>query len=221
MKEIAVNKARDLFDDLKRDKKTLVKILFIILILMVAAILRISSADKSSVRVETVDKAAIETESDGDTVIEGDEVCVDISGQVVSPGVYKVSQGTRLYQLIDLAGGLTENADTDSINRASYVEDGEKIIIPSKVSAGADTVDAAGASSGNSDSGGASSSGGLVNINYASKDELKTLNGIGDVTAEKIIEYRKTNKFKRKEDIKSVKGIGDAIYEKIKDSITC
>ena len=60
-----------------------------------------------------------------------------------------------------------------------------------------------------------------VNINYAGKDELKTLNGIGDVTAEKIIEYRKSNRFKKKEDIKAVKGIGDAIYEKIKDSITC
>lgn len=219
MKEIAVNKIRDLFDDLKRDKKTLVKILFIILILLVAAVLRLSSADRSSVNVETVGEAGIEAESElGGEAVTAD-VCVDISGQVANPGVYQVSQGTRLYQLIDMAGGLTENADTDSINRASYVEDGEKIIIPAKVSSGGASPEEA-SSSEEGQSPGVSSNG-LVNINYASKDELKTLNGIGDVTADKIIEYRKSSRFKKKEDIKSVKGIGDAIYEKIKDSITC
>ena len=61
---------------------------------------------------------------------------------------------------------------------------------------------------------------GLININTASADELKTLSGIGDVTAEKIIEYRSSTAFKSKEDIMSVDGIGSKTYEKIKDDIT-
>ena len=59
-----------------------------------------------------------------------------------------------------------------------------------------------------------------ININTASADELKTLSGIGDVTAEKIIEYRSSTAFKSKEDIMSVDGIGSKTYEKIKDDIT-
>ena len=60
----------------------------------------------------------------------------------------------------------------------------------------------------------------LININTASADELKTLTGVGDVTAEKIIEYRSTKAFKSKEDIMSVDGIGSKTFEKIKDRIT-
>ena len=60
-----------------------------------------------------------------------------------------------------------------------------------------------------------------MNINTATLEELKTLNGIGDVIAERIIEYRSLNAFKSKEDIMSVDGIGKGIYEKIKDRIIC
>ena len=102
------------------------------------------------------------------------------------------------------------------MNQASFVEDGEKIIIPSKgdpsASAGADAAVQSTA---------ASDAAGLVNINLAGKDELMTLNGIGEVMAERIIEYRTNNRFRNKEDIMSVKGIGSGIYEKIKDSIIC
>ncbi len=221
MKDLVVDKFKNLFDDIKRDKKTLIKILFIILILLTAAVLRIIESDKSSLNIETADPAGVESEDSSDTENISLQLCVDIGGQVVNPGVYQVSEGTRLYQLIEIAGGLTENADTDSINRASYVEDGEKIIIPTKSSdpdrAGGDEVSSA--NDVNVSAG--ISACGQVNINIASKEELMTLNGIGEVTAEKIIEYRKSNKFKKKEDIKSVKGIGDGIFEKIKDDITC
>lgn len=220
MKEIAVDKIRDLLDDIIKDKKTIVKIMFIILILLVAVILRIAAADRSSVNVETAEAASVESEESTADIEATTEVWVDICGQVTNPGVYQVSEGTRLYQLIELAGGLTENADTDSINRASFVEDGEKIIIPAKTAASEKKADQS-SSSTETGSSAAIDRGGLVNINYASKEELMTLSGIGDVTAEKIIEYRKSNRFRKKEDIKSVKGIGDATFEKIKDSITC
>ena len=61
---------------------------------------------------------------------------------------------------------------------------------------------------------------GLVNINYADKEELMTLPGIGEAKAQKIIDYRSSTRFRKKEDIKSVNGIGDAVYNSIKDSIT-
>ena len=221
MKDIAVNRIRDFFDDLRQDKKTLIKILFVVLILMLAAVLRITGDNTSSIEIETAEAAGTETEDVNDTYGSVNEIWVDIGGQVKNPGVYQVNEGTRLYELIDMAGGLTENADTDSINRASYIEDGEKIIIPRKSDGSEKTADGSVSAAAPVSSSSGISSQGLVNINLASKEELKTLNGIGDVTADKIIEYRESNRFKKKEDIKSVKGIGDAIYEKIKDNITC
>jgi competence protein ComEA len=112
-----------------------------------------------------------------------------------------------------MAGGLTEDADADRVNRASFVEDGQKIIIPEKGSEIAGDLTSASAAP-------ADSGNGLININTATADELKTLSGIGDVTAEKIIEYRSSKSFKSKEDIMSVDGIGSKTYEKIKDRIT-
>ena len=218
MKEIALNKVRDLFDDIIKDRKTLVKIMSVVLILLVAAVLRISAANKPDVNIEHATASVESSEDQGDDPARM-TVCVDIGGQVVNPGVYQVNESTRLYQLIELAGGLTELADPDAINQASYVEDGEKIIIPAKNSA----IDPAEGSSSSEivSNVSAISSSGIVNINSANKEELMTLNGIGEVMAERIIEYRASNRFKKKEDIKSVKGIGDGIFAKIKDDITC
>ena len=63
---------------------------------------------------------------------EEQEIYVDISGQVEKPGVYIVSDGTRLYEVIEKAGGLKKNAEMDQINRAEIVTDGQKIVIPAK-----------------------------------------------------------------------------------------
>ena len=219
MKDNAADKIRDAVEDLIRDRKTLVKILSITAILLLAVILRIHGANKADITVETADAVSSETSDtsvDSDGPVSSDNVIyIDLGGEVANPGVYKVSPDTRLYMVIEKAGGLTENADTNSVNQASFVEDGEKIVIPAKgvpdaAEAGGQTIAAP-----------SSDASGLVNINLASKDELMTLNGIGEVMAERIIEYRTSNRFKNKEDIMSVKGIGSGIYEKIKDSIIC
>lgn len=220
MKEIAADKIRSFFEDLVRDKKTLVKVLSIVLILMLAAVLRIHGAKTAAVTVKAAEKAETETaeETDPDEAEAegtGRIIFVDISGGVSNPGVYQVAEGTRLFEVVSMAGGLAENADINSVNQASFVEDGEKIIIPLAGEA-ADAAPQA-QTSASADL----SSLMLININTAAKEELTTLNGIGDVMAERIIEYRSSKKFKNKEDIKEVKGIGDGIYEKIKDSITC
>ena len=219
MKENAVNRIKSFAEDLISDRRRLIRILLIILILLMALVLRLHENSKSDITIE-----------DNTSASSSDEICVDIGGAVVKPGVYTVGPETRLYEVIELAGGLLSNADTDSINRAEYVEDGEKIIIPSRYippeSTGEDAADGDMPSTEGPDeattpsSSAGPSAGGLININSASKDELKTLSGIGDVKAEKIIEYRKSSRFRKKEDIKKVEGIGDAIYNNIKDMIT-
>ena len=219
MKENAADKLRDIIDDLKRDRKRLVKVLSVAAILLLALVLRIHAANKADITVEAADSDT-EVSSEYDETEGYDDLqilYIDIGGAVVTPGVYQVSEGTRLYQVIEMAGGITEEADTDAVNRASFVEDGQKVIIPVKGSPEA----AAQSESLSTGSGTASSDMRLININTASKEELTTLSGIGDVIADRIIEYRSGSSFKNKEDIMSVKGIGSGIYDKIKDDITC
>lgn len=207
-----IRKTKDLFGDIIKERKTLVKILSVVLILLAAALLKIHESSKADIRIESTGQTPEYEESEEEP--ESRIFYVDLGGAVASPGVYQVAEGTRLYEVIEMAGGLAEDADTDSVNRASFVEDGQKIVIPVKGDTSAGTSDAALSSSGITESG-------LVNINTASIEELKTLNGIGDVTAQKIIEYRSSNTFKNKEDIMSVNGIGNGIFQKIKDRITC
>ena len=216
MADGVVERIRDAFEDILRDRKKLVKILSVMLILLAAAVLRIHDSARADITIESAGQEETTEESASyETDIAAGSMYVDISGAVKAPGVYEVKKDTRLFQVIEMAGGFTDDADADSVNRASFVEDGQKVIIPVKGSGeAADPSSVSGASSVGI------TSQGLVNINTASQDELKTLNGIGDVIAERIIEYRSSNAFRSKEDIMSVKGIGKGIYEKIKDRIT-
>lgn len=156
-----------------------------------------------------------EAETAGQATVGGD-IFVDIDGAVKNPGVYKVSEGTRLFQVIDLAGGLTEDASTDSLNRAEAVYDGQKITVYSS--------DMGGAYSGEGDSNMKPESGitgGKVNINTADSVTLQTIPGIGPSKAARIIEYRDSQgRFKKIDDIKNVTGIGDMTFENIKEYIT-
>lgn len=214
MADNVVGKLKDALEGILSDRKTLIKIFSVVLILLAALVLRIHDENKADITIETAD-AAEETEYNGESEessVQPQVIFVDIGGAVEEPGVYEVAKDTRLFEVIEMAGGLSEDADPDHVNRASFVEDGQKIIIPVKGSEYTDDGTAA-AFSPEADSG-------LININTASADELKTLSGIGDVTAEKIIEYRSSTAFKSKEDIMSVDGIGSKTYEKIKDDIT-
>jgi len=215
MKDNAALKLKTIFEDLIRDRKRLVKVLSVAAILLMALILRIHGANKADVTVETQEATLTDTSEQTDGPDSYNKIIfVDLAGAVVKPGVYEVTSDTRLFRVIEMAGGLTEEADTNSVNQASFVQDGEKIIIPSK-------SDQTSVSAETSQTPVVDPTLGLININIASKEELTTLNGIGDVMAERIIEYRASNRFKNKEDIMSVKGIGTGIYEKIKDKIIC
>ena len=173
----------------------------------VAAILLISNRTEGE--EVTADNQSIVSE---ETV--ADTVYVDIGGEVKSPKVVELNDGSRVEDAIEAAGGLTDKADIRDINRAAFVNDGDKIYIPS-----VDSEDAAGG--GSAGMAAVQNSTGKVNINTADSEELQTITGVGPVTAEKIISYRESNgRFSRIEDIKNVSGIGDKTFEKMKDSIT-
>ncbi len=136
-------------------------------------------------------------------------ILVHIAGQVNSPGLLKLKEGDRVYDAIELAGGLKNEADLGRINLARKLADEEKIYIPKL---GEELEETTNDYVKVSDDGGINSK---IDINTASKEELMTLPGIGDKTADKIINYRLENKFKKVEDIKNVSGIGDKKFEQI------
>lgn len=146
-------------------------------------------------------------------------VYVYICGEVANPGVYELSEDSRIYEAVDAAGGFTENAAKESVNLASKVSDGMQITIYNKEEAA--SLPAGSGGSGGSNGQNGMSSSGLVNLNTATKEELMTLKGIGEAKAEDIIRYReKSGGFKKIEDIMKISGIKEAGFQKIKDSIT-
>ncbi len=168
---------------------------------------------------------------------EQEKYMVDIKGEVISPGIYELENNSRVIDVIKLAGGLTENADTTVINLSKRIEDEMVIIIYSKwqVENWKETKEQEkylqeqcispkegqtknDACIDNTEEFSTTSS--VININTATKEELMTLTGIGEAKAEAIISYREKIPFTKIEDIKNVSGIGDSVYEDIKDYIT-
>lgn len=138
---------------------------------------------------------------------------VYITGQIKNPGVLEVEEGSRLIDVIDLAGGMLEEADTNRINLALKVQDEGMYIIP-KIGEEVEELTGEGllGEQGNEK---------RVNINRATIDELQTLHGIGPAKAKAIVDYRENQGlFKDIEDIKNVSGIGEKTFEQIRDSIT-
>lgn len=150
---------------------------------------------------------------------------VYICGAVKHPGVFEVPSGSRIYEVITLAGGLKKNASIKGLNQAQQIADGDMIEIltrkeqreaekeaETEAKTGAKT--AAGAQPGNSEDG-------RIDINTASATELMTLSGIGEAKAANIIAYREENgMFAATEEIMNVSGIGEGVYAQIKDKIT-
>ena len=176
------------------------------------------------------DAKATESTDDytGNRSLSDGTIFVDIGGAVKTPMLAELPDGSRVDDAIKAAGGLRQEADMSSINRAEFLLDGQKVYIPSlPMDEDGNVIESAssgGSSSGDSSAGTSSGGGtasGKVNINTADSEQLQTLNGVGPATAQKIIDYRQSNgSFTSVEDIKNVSGIGDKTFEKLKDSIT-
>lgn len=192
----------------------LVIVLIIISILGFEFFLRdIIKVDNSQLEVINNDDLIINETADNSTSSEEGTIIVHISGQVNKPGVVELENGKRVIDAVELAGGLKNDADIDRINLAKKLVDEEKIYVP-KIGEEV-SIELSESITTTSDQ----NQSGKVNINTCSKSELVGLPGIGDVLADRIIEYRSANKFSTIEDIKNVSGIGEKKFESIKDLI--
>lgn len=131
---------------------------------------------------------------------------VHVSGSVKRAGVYQLEKDKRIIDAIDKAGGLLEDADSDAINLAEKIKDGMKIYVPKKgekPTAGADLKSQS-----------------YIDLNLATKEELMTLPGVGEKTADKIIAYREAQPFEKVDDLLKVSGFGKKKMESLKGLIS-
>ena len=196
----------------------------------------VEASAPSSLKKSSNENEEIKKKDTKDVKEENTRIKVDIKGSVVSPDVYEVDSNARVIDVINIAGGVTEDADTDSINLSKKVLDEDVIIIYSHEEMennkksyeekidycksdnnSACVTNVATFDEGNNDTNDI----GVVNINTATAEDFMKLSGIGESKANKIVEYRESiGKFNSIEDIKNVSGIGDSIFDKIKDFIT-
>ena len=173
-------------------------------------------------------------------------VYVDIKGAIKNPGVYEIEENKKVIDVVTLAGGLTDQADTSMVNLAKKVTNEMVIIIYTieevKKASTKDSIakivdkqcicpqisndaclnqESTKTESTTDNSTTNNTDNEKININNATLEDLQTLSGIGESKAKAIIEYREENGvFEKVEDIMEVPGIGESLYEKIKDNIT-
>lgn len=211
-------------ENLKKNKLLYIGVCIFIVIICIIICCTIDSNDKNNDYSYLVTRENIVEENNIEDISEKNKeeyIYVHITGEVINPGVIAVKEGDRIKDIVEKAGGFTEEADTVKVNLAYKVSDGQKINIPNinnnngynsnnyiLEGSGEDIVEET------------KESNKKININTATQSELESLTGIGPSTASKIIEYRKSNgKFKNIEEIKNVSGIGDEKYKKIQNEI--
>lgn len=206
-------------------------ILMFLGIIAVIGITYYSYTNEKNIEISQENELEVENETNEINVDEENSekiatIKVHVSGAVKNEGVYELEEDARIADAIEKAGGVSDIANMKNVNLASKLEDGMKIYIPKQ---GEDVLEnnleensnnketTLGGSGTNSN---VENEKGKININKATKEELDTLPGIGESTAQKIIKYREEHgSFKNIEELKEVKGIGDAKYEEIKDLV--
>lgn len=201
MEEVSLLISDEEFEDGTMRKYLLIA-LFLLTVMGVswyAASSLLSDSEQAVLVEETVERG---TEEAG--AAPSGRIMVYVSGAVRKPGVYEMPSGSRAYEAVEAAGNVLPYADVDHVNLAAMLADGEQFHVPLDPS----RVTQSGTEP-------------LVNINTAGKTELDSLPGVGEVTAQKILEYRNEHgPFQTKEDIKNVPSIGDGKYAKLADRIT-
>lgn len=158
--------------------------------------------------------SSTEKEVNKEEPLEQDLITVDVKGAVKSPGIYDLPVGSRVNDAVQKAGGLTEQADSKSLNLAQKVSDEALVYVPTKGEESASQQAGSGAPS-------STSKDKKVNLNKASLEELKQVKGLGGKRAQDIIDHRESNgKFKSVDELKKVSGIGAKTIEKLKDYVT-
>ena len=220
---------------MKKINKKIIIIILIIIIIVGTTIYEKIIKDRNLIEInEDIDITNTNeentTEEQNTTNSESNsKIIIYITGQVRKEGVYELDENSRITDAIEIAGGLTEEANIENINLAEVLEDGTKIYIPNKKENNKQTenINLIQKNTGNTteiskknNTENKQNQNTKININTATQIELETLPGIGPSTALKIVNYRKDNgKFKNIEDIKNVSGIGDSKFNNIKNLI--
>lgn len=217
MEYFGKNKFLEELKEFIENKKNKIKIVAVPVLVIAAVLFFWLNSGSDEIKIDEGNSSVIEEDGVFQQEVNSTQshLYVDIGGEVMKPGVYEVSDGTRLFEVIDKAGGLTEDADIDGINRAETVQDGQKIMIGRHGENPDENRDSYSANN-VTDSGE-----GKVNINTADAAALQTIPGIGPSKADRIIEYRESEgKFNEIDDIKNISGIGNKTFESIKEYIT-
>lgn len=200
------------------DKQKIIKIAIAVVIVILAIVYYFSTKEENSYDDILVNNVVIENkveEEKQESEKESSFIKVYVAGEVNSPGVIELEEGSRIEDAIQGAGGVKAEANLKNINLAYEVSDGEKIYIPN-LSEESEDENVLEPNTSNS----STNAKGKVNINKATATELTSVPGIGASTAQKIITYREENgKFQTIEDVKKVSGIGDSKFESMKDFI--
>ncbi len=232
---------------IKRWKYVITIILFVTVIVFVCY-LRYNLLKEEDTIVSNMDIVEDDVDIEKEIIKEENKkIRVDIKGAINNPGVYEIDNGNRVIDLINIAGGLKDNADTSLINLSKILSDEMVIYIytkeevrnsnlvntvikviekecvcPNIENDGCinDKIEDTISNKPKAEDNEIINNNSLININNASLEELMTIPGIGKQKAEAIIKYRKENKFNSIEDIINVSGIGNSLYESIKAYIT-
>ena len=154
----------------------------------------------------------------------GGQLVVDVTGAVVSPGLYRLNPGTRVGDAIEAAGGFSPRVDAERVgselNLAAALSDGAQVRVPSRDDEPMGGSGSPGGGGGGGGGGGAAGGGGLVDLNTATQSELEALPGIGPVTATKIIAARAEAPFQTVEELRERGLVGEKTFESIKSLVT-
>ena len=144
------------------------------------------------------------------------KITVYVSGAVAKPGLHEIAPGSRAVDAIEAAGGMTEEANKDRVNLAKICKDGMQVNVPRlstkelrKLKQAQNVYNYVPAVQ-------QDYSDGKIRLNSATLEELEELPGVGEVTAQRIVEYRNLHGFNKIEDIMNVKGIGQAKFNKMR-----
>jgi competence protein ComEA len=174
----------------------------------------IRSADSSGAPAGGVtygDSAAAGGDGTGAVSIDaqgGTDVVVDVAGAVADPGVYRLPAGSRVNDAVQRAGGATARASVESINLAARLTDGQQVVVPEKARGSSATV--------GSSIGTATTDPGPISLGTATVEELDTIEGIGPITAQKIVEFRDISSV---DELDEIDGIGPATMETLRSSL--
>jgi len=160
------------------------------------------------ITMEELDEKGTSGEMESDEA-EAAMIFVHVCGEVNSPGVYELREGSRIFEAVNAAGGMTKTAAKNSINQAQILSDGQQIYVPSEKEIEGQKKESE------------AQAYGKVNINQASKEELMELSGIGEAKADAIIRHREERgNFSSIEEIMEIEGIKEGVFRKIQDQIT-